>query len=205
MTQGPRTSSSPVASPSQGCSWPASLTIRISTPWGMSQGATVYVDGIVFHSTASHGGFKLDRARNAAMHPALRIQGGWYEEDAEWAKVAIGYPDLFTDRENAAADRTVQDYYPDAWEAVHGRTLTAEESLTRDRERFERDHACDWVVISAVRSDRYPGQVEVIATIGGKRDEHARRCCFMVPTEDYRVGRHGFVIDPGRHRELHVA
>lgn len=51
------------------------VRMRLSTPWGMSQGATVYAEGVVFHSTASHGGFKLDRARNAALHSALRIKG----------------------------------------------------------------------------------------------------------------------------------
>src|SRR3546814_20289332 len=48
--------------------------LRISTPWGMAQSSEIYADGVVFHSTASHGGIKLDRARNAAM-PALRSEG----------------------------------------------------------------------------------------------------------------------------------
>ena len=170
----------------------------VSTPWGMSQGATIYADGVVFHSTASHGGFKLDRARNAGLPPALRIRGGWYEEDGDWARVAIGYPDLFTDREKELADRALRDWAPDAWEVVHGRPLSPEESFTRDRQRFEREHAHDWVVISAVRSDRHPECVEAIATPGGRRD-HAATRCYLVPAEEYAAGRHGFVIDPERH------
>lgn len=175
--------------------------MRISTPWGMSQGATIYAEGIVFHSTASHGGFKLDRARNAALHPALRISGGWYEEDGDWARVAIGYPDLFTDREKAQADRTLRDWEPEAWEAVHGRILTAEESFARDRQRFERKHADDWVVIAATRSDRHPGFVETVAALGGRRDRDERRQ-FLVAKDEYVMGRHGFVIDLERHPPL---
>lgn len=175
--------------------------VRVSTPWGMSQGATIYAAGVIFHSTASHGGFKLDRSRNAGLHPALRIKGGWYEEDGDWARVAIGYPDLFTDREKASADRTLRDWEPDAWEAVHGRTLSPEESFTRDRQRFEREHADDWVVISAVRSDRHPGFIETVATRGGRRDGAPTRC-YLVPAEDYSAGRHGFVIDPGRQSSI---
>lgn len=178
--------------------------LRVSTPWGMSQGATVYAQGVVFHSTASHGGFKLDRARNAGLHPALRIKGGWYEEDGDWARIAHGYPDLFTDQEKAQADRTLRDWAPDAWEAVHGRALTADTSFTRDREQFERDHAGDWVVIAAVRSDRYPGFVETIATIGGRRERERTRS-FLVSDDDYAPGRHGFVIDSGRHEEMPAA
>jgi hypothetical protein len=175
--------------------------MRISTPWGMSQGATIYAEGVVFHSTASHGGFKLDRARNAALHPVLRIKGGWYEEDGDWSRVAIGCPDLFTDRERAQADRTLRDWEPDAWEAVHGRTLTAEESFARDRQRFEREHADDWVVIAATRSDRHSGFVETVAALGGRRDRDERRR-FLVSKDEYAIGRHGFVIDLERHPPL---
>ena len=179
--------------------------MRVSTPWGMSQGATVYVDGIVCHSTASHGGFKLDRARNAAMPRALRIDGGWYEEDGEWAKVALGYPDLFTDREKASADRTLRDWYADAWEAVHGRALLPQESFQRDRERFEREHTADWVVISAIRSEWHPGYVETVATLGGLRLDGVRQRRFLVPDDEYTAGRHGFVIDLERHRVISKA
>src|SRR3546814_13103769 len=64
--------------------------LRISTPWGMAQSSEIYADGVVFHSTASHGGIKLDRARNAAMPAMLRVASGWYEEDCEWSKFALG-------------------------------------------------------------------------------------------------------------------
>src|SRR3546814_20946546 len=49
--------------------------LRLSTPWGMAQSSEIYADGVVFHSTASHGGIKLDRARNAAMPAVLRVAG----------------------------------------------------------------------------------------------------------------------------------
>ena len=173
----------------------------ISTPWGTSQGAEVYAEGIAFHTTAGHGGFKLDRVRNAALHPALRVPGGWFEEDCEWAKVAIGFPELFTDREKTSADRMLKDWSPDAWEAVHGRRLLPEESFQRDREHFEREHAGDWVVIAAVRSDRYPGFVETVAIIGGRRELGEQRN-FLVANDEYGAGRHGFVIDPTRHRSI---
>ncbi|WP_443018815.1 DUF7007 domain-containing protein [Sphingomonas sp. 2R-10] len=135
------------------------------------------------------------------MHPALRVAGGWYEEDGEWAKVAAGYPALFTDRERALADRTLRDWYPEAWEAVHGRLLMPEESLARDRERFDREHVADWVVIAAVRSNRHPDMVETTASLGGDRREGRRRH-FLVPASDYRVGRHGFVIELANHSEI---
>ncbi len=69
--------------------------VTASTPWGPSQGATFFAEDVVFHSTAGHGGFHLSAARNAKVHPKLRVAGCWYEEDEAWAIVAISFPHLF--------------------------------------------------------------------------------------------------------------
>lgn len=171
---------------------------RIATPWGMAQSGEIYADGVVFHSTASHGGFKLDRSRNAAMPGVLRVAGGWYEEDCEWAKVAIGFPDLFTDHERRHADRTLRNYFPECWEAVHGRPLAPGESFTNDRRLFREVHSRDWVVVSAITSKIRPGFVECAATLRGDGEASLRRR-FLVPGDEYRAGPHGFVIDEAQH------
>ncbi|KQZ61088.1 hypothetical protein ASD67_17590 [Sphingopyxis sp. Root1497] len=172
--------------------------IARDTPWGPSQTATRYAEGIICFDTASHGGFFLDEERNAAMHPALRLPDGWYEEDCDWALAATGYPDLFTDRERRSADRTLRDWHPGAWEGFHGRLLGRCESFARDREGFERDHAADWIVISATRSPDHPGYIVGIASLGGHRGAVATGR-FLIPQSEYESGRHGFVIDPARH------
>ncbi|MBB3525990.1 hypothetical protein HFN88_32300 [Rhizobium laguerreae] len=175
-------------------------TVRMncSTPWGPSQGATVYAEGIVSHTTAGHGGFKLCNECNVKIHPMLRCAGGWYEEDTAWAAIALAYPNLFTGYERKCADWTIRDSWPDAWEAIFGRPLAPGESHEKDRRAFEREHAGDWIVISALRSEQHAGITEVIATIGGLRatDEERR---YLVPRDEYEVGRFGFVIDPARH------
>lgn len=173
----------------------------VFTPWGSSQSATRYAEGIIFHETASHGGFHLDAKRNGAMHPALRLPGGWYEEDGDWARVATAYPDIFTDKEKCSAEKILRDWMPDAWEAVHGRQLGRSESFTRDRQGFARDHAADWIVISAARSPAFSGDVVGTATIGGHRGNAPTRS-FVIPGSEYAAGRHGFVIDTARHRPL---
>ncbi|AEI04539.1 hypothetical protein OCA5_pHCG300940 (plasmid) [Afipia carboxidovorans OM5] len=170
-----------------------------NTPWGASQGATVYADGVVCHSTAGHGGFHLDAAHNAKVHPALRTRGGWYEEDSAWAAVAQAFPELFTDYERHHAEQTIRDWYPDVWEAIHGRSLLPGESHEKDRRTFERDHAADWIVVSAITSEHRKGFVEVVATLGGKRGPGTEERRFLVPADEYQVGRFGFVIDETRH------
>jgi hypothetical protein len=125
---------------------------RARTPWGASQGATLYAEGIEQHSTAGHGGFKLSAERNRKVHPTLRSRGGWYEEDAEWAIVAITFPHLFTAFERRCAERTIKDSWPDAWETIFGTVLAPGESYEKDRRSFGQTHANDWIVISAITS-----------------------------------------------------
>lgn len=171
-----------------------------STPWGASQLATIYAEGIVAHMTAGHGGFRLSAERNARIMPALRIGSGWYEEDDAWAIVALTFPDLFTSYERRLADRTIRDKWPDEWEAIFGRRLQPGESNGKDRRDFERRHAGDWIVASAIASGHQPGMVEVVAVLGDRHGVDALERRFLVPKAEYETrGPFGFVIDEARH------
>ncbi len=170
------------------------------TLWGRSQGATLYAEGVLCHSTAGHGGFHLSAARNAKVHSMLRASRGWYEEDEAWAIVAISFPHLFTTFERRCAEQTIKDSWPDAAEAIFGTVLQPGESREKDRRSFERQHANDWIVVSAITSDHEHGFVEVVATPGGKRGAGSEERRFLVPSGEYKMGRFGFVVDELRHR-----
>ena len=179
-------------------------TKPVYTPWGVADYEKVYAEGIVFYGTPSHGGFKLDATRNAAVHPALRERDGFYEEDCAWAKVAFTFPEAFSEKDREAAIRTLKDWYPDEYETVTGVILAPGESHVKDERLFLERHAKDWVVISAISSDQHPGMVACIATIGGRRGEGGRpdpaERRYLVPAEEYdQRGQFGFVIDPARH------
>ena len=172
------------------------------TPWGVSQGATVYADGVVSHTTAGHGGFRLSAARNALAHPMLRVAGAWYEEDCEWAIVAFSFPELFTRLERRYAEGTIKNNWPDAWETIKGESLAPGESTEKDRRAFALAHADDWIVISAIASKHRPGFVEAFATRGGRGEGGeggVEERCFLIPSAEYRIGRFGFVVDEARH------
>jgi len=174
--------------------------LSCSTPWGASQLATIYADGVVSHATAGHGGFHLSAGHNARVHPMLRNDAPWYEEDVEWAIVALTFPDLFTTYERKCANETIRHSWPDAWEKIHGRELRPGESRTKDRREFERQHAGERIVVSAILSDHHPGMTEVVATIGGTRSNRADERRFLVPSAEYADrGSFGFVIDDARH------
>ena len=76
-----------------------------NTPWGKPDFATEYASGIVFYSTPGHGGFWVNPERRAMMsepyrsHPPFCGQAGWYEEDCDWAVVALAFPQFFTESE----------------------------------------------------------------------------------------------------------
>ena len=87
--------------------YPDNITHRaVSTPWGPSQDAEVIADGITFHSTASHGGIHLSPTRQAQMPAYFRdtfAGGPWYEEDCDYVRVALVFPQFFPtlNRDNA--------------------------------------------------------------------------------------------------------
>jgi hypothetical protein len=73
------------------------------TPWGYADAIDEIGNGIYFASTPSHGGYfvpsaLLGQIPEAHQARALRWSGSrnWYEEDCEWASVAVAFPDLFT-------------------------------------------------------------------------------------------------------------
>lgn len=181
--------------------------MTIKTPWGPSQGSTKYADGIEFHTTARHGGFKLDRARNAQVHAAWRRKGGWYEEDCEAYIVLFTFPEVFKALGKGAmlegAEVSLINWYPDQYEAVTGRTIPPGTSYVRERDNFAKLHANDWVVISAVREG---GMVRGVATLGGVRGcgkYSPQMRAFLIPSDEYaKRSEHGFVIDLARHVEV---
>ena len=84
-----------------------------STPWGESQTQETFGPGVVFHSTASHGGYQLSAERNAKVPLAWRAasfnklgEAGWYEEDCDWCMVALTFPTLFSVANLLTAERT---------------------------------------------------------------------------------------------------
>ena len=80
---------------------------RIETPWGPSRHQIQYAaDGIVFHSTASHGGYQLTPQRQVELHEveAFKPFGPeWLEEDCEASLVALRWPGYATDEQIANA------------------------------------------------------------------------------------------------------
>lgn len=182
-------------------------TIPKRSPWGTVDHHVVIAPGIVSVSTPSHGGIKLDRTRNAKVHPAFRISTGWYEEDCE-ANIAIfTFPDEFIAHiraegrdaslfEPEAVSETLRQWFPDQWEAMTGEKVTAEQSIIVSDREFLAAHADDWVGVSALGT---PEGVEVTCKKGGDRSSDDA-AVFLVPKDEYRAGR--FFTDDARYPRI---
>ena len=104
------------------------------TPWGISDHIEKVAKGITWYSTPSHGGYKLDRERNALVPPYMRIAGGWYEEDCDWAIVAIVFPiilrnDQHPEKSLEQAKASLRNWRPEAYQQYYGVELTAADSF----------------------------------------------------------------------------
>lgn len=72
-----------------------------NSPWGVPDTYTPVADGIVFVSTPSHGGYWLSPEREKellqempGMHTWTKSTQ-WFEEDCDWAYVALMWPEYF--------------------------------------------------------------------------------------------------------------
>jgi len=75
---------------------------HIETPWGPSQSQHEHAPGIVFHSTASHGGYHLSTERwkdFTAIPQFANWPAPWLEEDCDACLVYLRWPELATNEQ----------------------------------------------------------------------------------------------------------
>ena len=102
------------------------------TPWGNSDHKEKVAPGIIFYGTPSHGGYHLSPKRNARVAEPLRRADGWYEEDCDYARVVITFPEFFSAERVTEAKRSVKSWSPDEYTAATGEKVNVE------------DEECSW-------------------------------------------------------------
>jgi hypothetical protein len=177
----------------------------LHSPWGAVQHGEKLVDGVFFVSTAGHGGIKLDRTPNASIPDIFRNEGGWYEEDCDWA-IPMYFLELKPEMKELAVE-SIRNWHWKAYESWFKETIPPGSSYLKDEQLFQEANRANWVVISASGDwhEKVPeGMVGCVATLGGRRgDGRSPRPAerkFLVPAEEYaKRDRFGFVIDESRH------
>lgn len=171
------------------------------SPWGTVDGVKEIAPGILSVTTPGHGGLKLSRSMNAKMPKAARRKGGWYEEDCEWALVALVFPETYPD-DPSHVTASVKNWFPDAYEAITGEKVATEDSYVLRERAFKSATATKFVVVCARgdwASDVPTGMVGVTA----RKASTGATAEFLVTAAEYaQRDRHGFVVDESRHAAL---
>lgn len=95
------------------------ITIKpgFGSPWDLVETVEQIADGICFVTTASHGGYHVERELHQAM-PSLLANSNtysgcgspWFEEDVEWSLVVAAFPEKFDARTVFHAYKTLAHY-----------------------------------------------------------------------------------------------
>lgn len=177
-----------------------------STPWGQSDYSKSYGRGIVFYGTPGHGGFHVSPTLNARIpEPFRKIaerwtrRPGWYEEDCDYAMVVVTFPERFPDMNVADCWATIRNYYPDAYEAVTGKTLQPGESRARDEQLFRAAHVNDYIAVSAW-GDWHEMVPAGFVGVRAERESDGDEQYFLIPAAEYRATVPGMLIDLSKHQ-----
>lgn len=97
--------------------------MAINTPWGPAQSVKHIAPGITNITTAGHGGILLTEARQREVERSIPDYDcfagrGWYEEDEDWALVALLFHEHFDDQAVYFAVETVRCRKSDHWKPV---------------------------------------------------------------------------------------
>lgn len=168
-----------------------------STPWGQSDGQKTLAEGVVYFSTASHGGVRLSSAQNGQIPAGAKRcdlrRRGWYEHDVH-ANIPILVFGLGNAAELAAAKQNLADWDPDAYRAIFGELPKVEDSRELQRREFEQRTRDQFVVVSAIGG---PGRGVPAGQVGcwARRASDGAEVQVLVRADRYRGrGRFGFVL-----------
>ena len=99
------------------------MIAAIETPWGHPDRSKEIAPGIVRYDTPSHGGYYVSPERVMTMPKPLRefepfAAPNWYEEDCDWAIVALAFPQFFPADAIPAALKTLEHFQPELFTQV---------------------------------------------------------------------------------------
>ena len=174
------------------------------TPWGMSDSQTTLADGITSISTPGHGGIHLRPDINELMPDYMRNTPGFYEEDCEWAQVAVVFPQVF-EKKIKGAKNSLRNYQPEMYERFFNTIVMPGESRCRDEHIHQMQNHDKYQTLTAWGDwqEGVPeGMVGVFAGRGGRLGNGpypADTAYFLVPEIEYRNRNGTFIVDESRH------
>jgi len=169
------------------------------SPWGKVELEHKIREGMTSVSTAGHGGIKLSATLNAKIPKIFRCKGGWYEEDCEWAIVALIFPEAFPGQEGQVLT-IIKNNWPESYTIWSGKPVTLDESYELRRQHFRAVTASKFVV-RAAWGDWHPNVPSGMVGVLARKFEPEEEAYFLIKVDEYGDADKpfGFVIDPKRH------
>lgn len=94
------------------------------TPWGPAQSIDRIADGLLFVSTAGHGGFWVGEELRSKMPKSLLMTTSfyetgspWFEEDCEAVRVMLAFPEHFPKHDPKELLESIGQFHPEVAEA----------------------------------------------------------------------------------------
>lgn len=153
-----------------------------STPWGTSQICESVIRGILWVSTASHGGFLVSPKKLEQMPEYMRLSAGnWrgaFEEDINMNVVLLYFRQEFIDNESTecyangfreicaneekfkTVVKIVKDWLPDIYEKYFGVVLQEGESRAKDEQIHNERYKNNFVLSTIYRHIHLPQQLK---------------------------------------------
>ena len=151
------------------------------SPWGKVEDVQYLTPWLTQVSTASHGGYKLDRAHNAIIPEYMRKKGGWYEEDCAYSIVfsvlehlikqnLFDFSKTFYSKflDERSYIESFRNWYPSEYEMYFNVTLQEGESKIKDQNLWMERNKDKWHVVSA-SSISYSNVCKISLTLNGDR------------------------------------
>ncbi|MEA8592269.1 hypothetical protein PZT57_26845 [Pseudomonas aeruginosa] len=121
---------------------------QLSTPWGPAERIVEVAPGIQRVSTASHGGYRLSKARQQQISQAIGADVEWFEEDEDAAIVEAAFPFAF---DQAKGVKRLFDVYPELVGPICG--ITASDFFKARIEQLIRafqDNPSAWFIAQSI-------------------------------------------------------
>lgn len=185
------------------------------TRWGERDDSDIvwYADGLLRTGTGGHGGYRVSKELVATMPPVLRgplDEDGfaWYEEDCEWALLALGLPQFFTTGELASAKKSAKSTYPRIMDILEGKTAATPEAIRKAQRGFA-EEKIDWAIMyrGPIRENGLVPVYSHMNSYWGTREieyeEFGKLHGFLVPINE--LEEKDFYLDPERYQRIDLS
>jgi len=171
---------------------------KMHTPWGQADYHEFLnaENTIVNVGTSSHGGIGVHISLPMPEYLDCETTGQWrwYEEDIDWAKVALAYPQAFTPQAIESAKLTILNWHPKIYEKHFGHKPTAAESFKVAEEENDKRLINHYRVHGGFGDWAWDVPKGYVYATGYRKSDNSN-AGFLVPSDVYNENPSRLILD----------